>query len=730
MRTYSLLLAVSAIGMSSVCAAQEAGTPARDQAGEGQEQTDDGSLLSDEIVVTAQKKSAGERAQDVPIAITAISETQLDALNVRTLQDLNAVSPNVTLDGNSNIRGYANFAIRGAGVNSSVPTFEPAVGLFVDGVYQGISAGSVSDNFDLASVQILRGPQGTLFGRNVTGGAVLVETVRPSGEFGGYAEASLETGPEYSFRGAVEGPIIADLLSARLAGYYRKDEGWFTNQFSGSKFGELESFIVRPSVLLRTGALRQTLIFEYGDVSGESNPLQARNANNGPRPFLINVNEPGANEQSWHSVTSETIVDVDLGDGAITNVAGYRKFEQYALVDIDASPLNLLHVGTFTDQNQISNELRYAGRFGAVDVTVGLFGLRQELLYRESRNPFVGGARGGGGRQDHESYGVFGQTSIDITDRLNVIAGLRYSYEKKSATILALTPGRCLDARQTCDFNDRSTVDSNRSWDSLSPKLGLNFKASPDLLFYASFGKAVRSGGYNLRLSGVNDPGTFDQEDATAYEVGMKADLINRAVRVNVAAFRNNYKDLQRGVTVFSGPNIVQSIENSADARIQGVEAELTVRPIQGLEAIFGFGYLDAQYTELRGDLNGDRRIDSVDLNLKLNRVPKYSFSSGFVYNLRLGSGASLRSQAFYTYRSRQAAQDSNIAFFEPFNDLRADVTFTLPNRTTSLSVYGRNLTDEANNTSGITVLTAFPSGGNLGISEGRSLGVEIRQRF
>jgi iron complex outermembrane receptor protein len=724
MRGYLLLAAVSVFGLSNGALAQD--LPAGEEAPADRSAAT--ASLMDDIVVTAQKKSVGERAQDVPIAITAMGEAQLEALKVRSLGDLNAVSPNVTLDENGTVKGYANFTIRGSSQNSSVPSLEPGVGLFVDGVYQGVSAGSVSDNFDFSNVQILRGPQGTLFGRNVTGGAVLVETARPTDDFGGYLRASLETGLEYSLQGAVNVPLVPDTLTARVAGYYRKDEGWFTNEFDGSSFGKTETFIVRPTIKLETGALTQTFITEYGNVNGHGPALQARNPINSD-PFVISLNDPGLTDRRWYSVTSETTIDVGFGDGTITNVLGYRNIEDLSRVDLDASASQLFIGNFLIDQSQWSNELRYAGRFGSAEITTGLYYLHQDLVYREARAPFVAGDRGGGGHQEQNSYGIFGQTTLHFTDNLNVIGGLRYSHEEKSAQIVRLTVGRCVDVRQICDFNDAPTVDTKRSWNSFSPKVGVNYKVNPDTLVYASFSKAVRSGGFNVRLSDPRDPGTYDQENLTAYEAGVKADLLDRSLRINLAGFINDFKGLQRTVSTFVGTSILQTIDNSADARIKGIELDITIQPSRELQFVAGVGYLKAHYTDIRADLSGDGVVDQKDYDLRLSRVPSWSVSAGAIYTREFASGAMLRGQLFYSHRSDQAGQDNNTVIYPDYEDLRADITFTLPNRATSLSVFGRNLTDEARNT-GSNGPLGFPSGGFKDITEGRSLGVEVRHNF
>lgn len=716
MNTRYLLLAASALIMPGSAAIAQGSN------------ADDGSLLS-AIVVTAQKKSAGEKAQDVPIAITALGGAQLQALNVRSLDDLNSFAPNAQFDTNSSFRGYANFSFRGVGVSGSVPSVEPAVGLFVDGIYQGINAGAVSDSFDIGSIQILRGPQGTLFGRNVTGGAVLVENARPTDEFGGYLQGSYETGPEYSVSGAVNVPIVPGMLNARFAGYYRNDEGWFTNDFNGTPNGKLRTIIARPTFVLESGALKQTLIFEYGDVEGDGANAQGLNLRKGS--FDIVLDEEGFTNRRWYSVTSETVIDVGFGDGTITNVLGYRDFREHDYADLDGGPTPFFHLATLTDQHQISDELRYAGTFGSIQLTTGLYYLHQKLDYHEARVPLVFGTRniGGGGVQKHNSYGAFAQTDIAISDRLSAIAGIRYSYEKKTAQVVRLLPNQCLDVLGPCNFGNNPIVNRTRNWDSFNPKLGLNYKFNPDVLFYASFGKSTRSGGFNVRIASPLDPGTFDQESTSAYELGMKADFLDRRLRLNVALFRNDYSDLQR---IVSQPGIasVQFIDNSADARMQGVEIDVTASPTRGLEFTGSVGYLDAHYTKVRGDLNGDLVVDARDLNLKLARAANWTFSVGGIYTLEFGSGASIKTQMFFIHRARSAALDDNSVFYPDYNDLRGDITFTLPNRTTSVSAYVRNLTNKPHNTAGLIRTAQFASGGYRSISEGRSWGIEVRHEF
>lgn len=690
---------------------------------------DDSSLLN-VIVVTAQKGREGEAVQDIPVAITAFSGAQLEALNFRTVDDLTIATPNVTLDRNGNSRTHANFTIRGLGANSSIVTIEPAVGLFVNGVYQGIPAGTVVDNFDVQNVQILRGPQGTLFGRNVTGGAVLIETKRPSGDTGGELQASIETGPEYSIAGAFETSIVPDAVDFRIAGYYRKDEGWFTNDFDGSKFGKLETFFVRPTIVLSpNGPVRQTFIGEYGEANGDGPAEQGLNLIGEDDGFKLVMDNPGWSKPRWYSVTSETEIDTAFGDGVVTNVFGYRNYESDGSSDIDATGLPLFHSNGYVKQDQISNELRYAGRFGNLDLTVGTFMFFQDIFLVEDRDPFVGGAQGGGGTLDHSSYAAFAQGTYHLTDQLSLTAGLRYSYEEKTARVVRRQRRGCIVETRECDLSLAEINDSD-SWDSLSPRVGIDFQPNSDMLFYASYSEATRSGGYNLRLASPLDAGIFDQENVKAYEAGAKLDLFDRSVRANLAVFHMQFDNLQRTVNqTINGSNIVQTLTNGANAKSTGFESEFIIAPVDGIEILANLAYTDMEYTEVFFDLNGDNVVNDVDLALRTPRVSKWSYGGGIVGRTPIGQGE-LRGQVVYAYRSDQAADDANNLFYPSRNDLRANIAYTFPGDQIELSIYGRNLLNEVPDSGAKLIVPAFPSGGFRAIDEGRTIGGQIKYRF
>ena len=247
-------LALLGAGMAMIPATASA----QDAVEEEEQQTGRTSIAdaTNVIVVTGTKTQNAENVQDVPLAVTAFNAESLDALKVRDVQGLTYSAPNVSLDQIGTSRGTANFSIRGLGINSSIPSIDPTVGVFVDGVYLGFNGGVVFDLFDLESVEILRGPQGILFGRNTTGGAVLINTGNPTDYLTGKFRAAVDGplvdggrgGANYTVSGVISGPIVEDTLLFKLGGYYNKDEGYFTNLFDGSNHGKAETKILRGAL--------------------------------------------------------------------------------------------------------------------------------------------------------------------------------------------------------------------------------------------------------------------------------------------------------------------------------------------------------------------------------------------------------------------------------------------------------------------------------------------------
>ena len=486
--------------------------------------------MLEELVVTARKRE--ETVFDVPLSVSALGASQLEARKIRGLTDLAVSLPNVALDEVGTAKGIANFSMRGLGVNSSIPSIDPTVGIFVDGVYLGTNSGAAFDTFDLESIQVLRGPQGILFGRNVTGGAILVNTRKPGDEFEARMRAALDGGGDGGLNkylmGSIEGPV-SDTVSAGITAYYNDDDGWFENKFSGDDFGAFEQTMIRPVVVWRPGERMELVLrYQYSETEGDGSVSQAHTNGLGidgaPANFDrdshdFSIDEEGFQDSETHFVTAEMSLKVGE-NGEITNIFGYRNYESGLLSDIDSQPVSLFHAGGYLESEQVSNELRYHGVFaGRINLTTGIYYFKNDIDYHERRNllglltpdgsPAL--TQDGGGEYEVETIGVFAAVDYDLNDSVTLSAGLRYTSEEKEAGIASLirnvnSPCNVLDGTCQFDFTD------SEDWNNWSPKLGMTYYFSDSARLYAHWTRGFRSGGYNLRntaLDTVNlGPGT------------------------------------------------------------------------------------------------------------------------------------------------------------------------------------------------------------------------------
>ncbi len=784
----------------------------------------------DEILVSAQKKAEAENVQDVPLAVTAYGSDQLDALKVRDIQDLGYSVPNVQFEDVGTSANYANFSIRGLGINSSIPSIDPAVGVFTDGVYLGTPAGVLLDIFDIESIEVLRGPQGILFGRNVTGGAVLINTKKPNlSEFEASAKVAAEsgfrgTGTNYYAMASVSGPLIEDKLAIKLSGYYNNDGGWHKRWDGGPNLagrinqlgpagapggtwflqngvmhpvanptgvtlpiatntagefvnhGEFETWMVRPQVLFApTDSMEIILRYEHGRSEGDGPPAQnhpgfrpgydtVAGTPVAPAPsvnplfsaekdsFVYSIDEPGLFFAEWDQAIAEINIDVPFGDGRITNIFGWRDVKGETLGDIDATPFWLFHATSDTTHEQISNEIRYAGRFfDRADVTLGFYYYDDEKVYQENRL-ILGGARnlGGGGVQNSRNFGVFGQVEFDITDTFHLIGGGRWTNEKKEATLYNLTfnnhngctvatGANCLTAHPN-PLVPASFVflQDENTWKNFTPKVGVRWEATDELNLYAHWTQGVRSGGYNFRNTSVILPiEGFDEETVDSFEVGFKAQPAGGKAVINAAFFYQEIKNMQREINIADDTaGVVQLIRNTADAHIMGFEIETQIFLTDNLMFTGNLGHLDGEYDEVLFNLNSDfidlngngtqqqnepGIIDERDLALAIPRLSPWTYGAGFIYTM---GPATARFN--WGHRDDNAYTDNNLGILQGADIvdlyLSADV---MENAT--ISLYGTNLLNEVTH-GGETQLPGTLGGGSFApLNKGRVIGVELQ---
>jgi len=717
----------SKVLLSSASAAMFAFVPAYAQEAETPETAERETAIErvlGTVTVTATKKADVENVQSVPVAITAFNAETLDALQVRDVQSLSYSAPNIQLEDIGTSRGVANFSIRGVGINSSIPSIDPTVGVFVDGVYMGVNNGVVLDLFDLDSVEILRGPQGLLFGRNTTGGAVLINTGNPTDTLQYKAKATYEGpiddgrgGPSSTLQATVSGPIAEGMLNGKIGAYYNYDSGYFNNKFNDSNIGEAQTFLIRGALEF-TPTEDLSFLGKLESFSTQTDGPAARNSGVYARDsFDLAVDNIGSYKNDTLFASLRTDYDVDFGNGRITNIFGYRDLDSASNGDIDALPLFLFHSDTELVQEQVSNELRYAGTFGKAEITTGLFYFNQEIGYTERRNlPTVTAAQfNGGGYQDHTVYGVFGQLDYAITDKLTGIFGLRYGTEEKTVDITYVRPRPfCSVVDATCPTTgtnpfvpgEPNGFTDSEEWSNLNPKVGFQYEISDLMQVYGHYTQGVRSGGYNFRITNalafeaLFPPGgsrAFDEETINAYEAGFKYETGDRRGQLNAAVFLNDIGDMQRELNLSSpSSGVAQTIINTADAEILGFEVEGRYAVTDNLLLTANLGLLDAEYTDVKFDISGNGTVGPEDLALALPRVPEATYGVGFIHDLDLGTSGSLVSRASFQHRDEFAYTDNNFGYIDEADQVDANLTWNTPIDGFAVSIFGKNLLDEA----------------------------------
>ncbi len=729
------------------------------------------SALLEEVVVTARKREEG--AQDVPLSVSALGSDQIEAMKVRDLTSLAVGMPNVALDEIGTTKGTANFSIRGLGVNSSIPSIDPTVGVFVDGVYLGLNNGIIFDTFDLGSIEVLRGPQGILFGRNVTGGAILMNSKRPGEEFEATIRAAVDAGSDGGYNkylmGSVSGPL-SDSFAAKVTAYYNDDDGWFENEFNGDDHGAIEQKMIRPSfVWSPTDTFDIFVKYEYSEIEGDGAAAQSHT----PGPVLLPRTDPSdplvyvpgvdgtpenfdrddfefSIDEKGYQTTETNLFSAEfnwqVGDnGTITNIFGWRDSEGDTLSDIDAQPVSLFHAPANTEAEQFSNELRYNTIIAdKLNLTTGVYWFQNEIVYHERRNLLGLAVPGddnfaliqdGGGEYEVETAAIFIAGDYDITDTFTLTAGLRYTEEEKEVKIASLSvpkdPCNVVDGTCPFDFAD------DEKWESWSPKLGGTWHINDDARMYAHWTRGFRSGGYNLRnTSGDlvnNGPGPFDEEQVDNYEIGFKTEF-GRG-RLNGALFYNEIQDMQREVNLPDPTaGVVQIIKNTADAEILGLELDGTFAVTDSFLLMASIGYVDPEYQDVFFDLNGDTIVDDHDKDLDLPRAAEWTYSLAFSWDVDISSNWYMNARGSYAHRDESAYNDNNRGIINEQDIIDAGLDFYSNNGSWVVGLYGKNLTDEAKHggdTSLPATLGGVPLGGTFSpLAKGRHYGVEVTYNF
>ena len=758
-----------------------AGFVAPDAAAQTAPQT--ASLAIDEVVVTSRKRE--ENLQQVPISVSAFTSEGLSRRGLSNVTEISDFVPNVQIDFTSAISGASSsFAafIRGIGQSDFAINTDPGVGLYIDGVYYARTVGSVVDLLDVERIEVLKGPQGTLFGRNTIGGAINVVTRKPGENFDFRGEVTTGRYNRLDTRGVVDIPLIRDQLYFQVAfslknrdGYQRripfqgpgagdavqnelinralpnvKDPGNENNDTARAKllWNASDRVTVNfafdyarirentpASTLLKTttesdpsalGSLYNTCISvpqgADGFLDAACGPLIGVNADavstNDRTPYdsrfvtgdLDTTYATGPGRSEMDSYGGALTVDWEVSDAvSLKSITAYRQLDADFGRDGDGSPLVIDQTSFRINQDQFSQEFQFSGNNldSRLTWTAGLYYFQEHALQIDFV-PLGGGILNifGPNTQRTKAYAVFGEANFALTEKLSLVAGGRWTREQKrlqldqqnlSPFFSIILPPEAFPRPGQPNFLGPAAL-QKANFNNFSPRGGLNYQITEDIFSYFSYSRGFKSGGFTTRLTAPFNPDfagniaggltdlRFNPEKAEAFEVGVKSEFLNRRLRLNLAGFWTNYNNIQ--IVVQRG--ITPANENAAKGRIRGFEAELQALATEAFRITAAFGYMDAQYTRLNPGT-------PLTLNSKFQNTPEATFSIAGDYTLAMANDGALDLHVDYSYRSSIFNNAENTPELRQgaINLLGASVTYRSPADNWSLSLGGRNLTNE-----------------------------------
>jgi iron complex outermembrane recepter protein len=790
----------------------------------------------DDIVVTAQFRE--QKLQDTPIAITAVSAEMIEAKSQTNLAQVADAAPNVAIRPQGASFGPSVTAsIRGVGQNDFNPAFEPGVGIYIDDVYYPQLTGAIFDLLDVQRVEILRGPQGTLTGRNSAGGAIKFYSKKPSGDNGGFLEASYGSRNRISLRGAADFSLT-DTLAMRLSGVFKDQEGYVDRVDYGCRFpasgvpstnagggdcvlGKLggvgykalrgivqwepndsvemtisadyvkDSRTIAGEVLLATGAVPPpntavngvalTNAFICGrfcnySTTGQPAAIWQPALNVAPPnapPFYIDplgaagsrlAATSGTDRSEYNGWGFSATTKMDISDNMqLTSISGFRKFDTEFYTDDDLTPINTNFGRNFLKNESLSQELRLnVEPAEGINVTLGGYYFKQKSVYDSFQDIRYVSVFPLQFRQPDptkaSAKAVFGNVSFAITDQLNFNGGLRYTDEKKAQTYFRFnldgTVNRFLDPvgavngvgyvgpNGTALSGSTARYKANR----LDFRAALDYRFSEQLLAYASVASGFKGGGSNPRPFNAAQLIPFNPEKVLAYEVGFKSDFLDRRLRLNVAAFYNDYTDLQ--IPVLACPTSPCAARlNAGDAKVKGVELELTANLAQGLSIDGALSYIDQKL--VASSLNPSATFTGVVINgttvgnnpagVAPNDppgVPKWKASLGVQYKADLGNSGSITPRLDMNYQAKQYTGPAVIGgvrtlnFLPSFTTLNGRMTWRNADENLSVSLEVTNITDKYYYLSRFNLLGAGAGFDKALPAQPREWALSIRKEF
>lgn len=729
----ALLGGVAVFAVSSAAAAQapQAAAPAAlEQSAQSANAEDSTPSTSQdtavaEVVVTARRRE--ESLQRVPVAVTAFNEAALNRIQAQSATDLQGAVPNLNIVPGRGSSNAANIYIRGVGQPDALQTFDPAVGVYVDDVYFSRIRGVNLQLLDLQRVEVLRGPQGTLFGKNTIGGAIRFVSRRPTSDWRALAEVSVGTYRDLQGRLALSGPITEGVAFS-IAALANDRDGYVHDPRNGREYNDNHTHALRGQLAftpsenlqidlsadiqhddsaLNVGQPTSTLSTAFGVV------LLPINSNQIPRyDFQTQATTSTPNRtRLTHWGTSANVAWRINDQLSLRSITAYRDLQTDDFIDIDATPLQLGDVFVGVDQNQSSQEFQLNYASGPLNVVGGLFFMRenvsshQEAYANDFTAPFSF-LRTIDDDLTTDSWAAYVNATWEFTDRLRATVGLRYSNDEKDYFRTTTVFSNLAALNTTFAFR------ASESWSDTSPTFSIDYQATDDILVYGRVARGYKAGGFNGRANTPGEEQPYAPETATSYELGVKSYWLDRRLRANFALFRTDYNDFQARVSrsVTSPAQPIPAIDfavlNAGELDIQGAELEVAYNPVEGLLLDAQIGLLHAEYGEFFEQRVVGGVVTRVDRSFQRPAFsPRWTARFGAQYEWNLAGAGFVTVGGQARYRSEQALAVDNSDIFTrarypgmfqgAYTLYDARIVWDSPSRNYSVGVYGQNLGDE-----------------------------------
>ncbi|SMQ69323.1 iron complex outermembrane recepter protein [Altererythrobacter xiamenensis] len=697
-----------------------------------QDSDENAAEMEGEIVVTGRLRG-DESVQDVPLAVTVVSTEQLATQGALTVEDVEGLAPNLVIDPVGAGPGGGAISLRGVSFEDIEKSFEPTVGVVIDGVFSGTNTGQLGNAFDFETVEVLRGPQGTLFGRNTIGGVINIKRSRPTKEFGVRGEATFGNFGRQEFN-AVLNVGDGDIFGLKLFGYDREFDGFYENVTLDRDTGANSNTNVGATLLVEPSpSLEILLTAEYSEIGGDpavsslSNdndvlcialgaviPEQC-NRNTKEDLYTVFSNELGSID--FDEVALSGQVNWEIGDLTLTSITALRDSDERVIQDFDGTSIPFFQTDRAQDYRQFSQELRVGGEFfEGVSGVLGLFYWENE--YQLDQTTTLPGGAQVNPMTDHqtESFAIFGDFDVSLTDRLRLSLGARYSWDDKEFT-RTLAPG--------------AVFSNEDSWSEFTPRVSVDYDVTDDILAYASYARGYRAGGFNGRANSPTAVATsFDPETVDSYELGLKTSFLGGDIILNFAGFYSKYDDKQEDVVQATPPGSANPQEtvtlNAASATIKGLEMDMRANLFDGFTLTGAIGILDADYDSFFVDRNVNGQFDPGEdaSTQQLRRTPDFTFSLAANYETEVSANSELqfnvRLSTTSSYQTTIVPAPFDFGLNDPrglhpaTEDLSAAITYTLYTGDDSniyARVFGRNLLDQEGLGSALPVAGLFAFG-------------------